>query len=90
MPKRADGPTSGRYRFGGREAFRAGLSQKAVDPRSRPNEGDLARRQTLAKFAAYLERTHSIGKPLPATRGISKRRAAVFHEIEEVQRREAA
>jgi hypothetical protein len=84
MPK--DGPPiSGGYRYGRLEAFRTGLPARAAALRSKPTEGEIRARQTLEKFAAYPERAKSIGKPLPATVGISKSRAASLRRIEELE-----
>jgi hypothetical protein len=89
MPK--DGPPiSSGYRYGGREAVRTGLPASATALRSKPAEGELEARQTLVKFASYPERAKSIGKPLPATVGISKRRAASLRRIEELEQEERA
>jgi hypothetical protein len=89
MPK--DGPPiSGGYRYGGVEALRTGLPASATSLRSKPAEGELEARQTLVKFAAYPERTKSIGEPLPTTVGISKRRAASLRRIEELEQEEQA
>lgn len=89
MPK--DGPPiSSGYRYGGLEALRTGLPASATTLRSKPAEGELEARQTLDKFAAYPERAKSIGKPLPATVGISKRRAASLRRIEELEKEERA
>jgi hypothetical protein len=81
-------PISSGYRYGRLEAFRTGLPATAAALHSKPTEGELKARQTLVKFAAYPERTKSIGKPLPATVGISKRRAASLRRIEELEQEE--
>jgi hypothetical protein len=81
-------PISGGYRYGRLEAFRTGLPASAAALHSKPTEDELKARQTLDKFAAYPERTKSIGKPLPATVGISKRRAASLRRIEELKQKE--
>lgn len=78
------------YRHGGRDALRTGLPTSAVALRSKPTEGELKARQELVKFAAYPERTKSIGKPLPATQGISKGRAACLRKIEELEQADRA
>jgi hypothetical protein len=89
MPK--DGPPiSGGYRYGGLEALRTGLPASATTPRAKPSESELEARQTLNKFAAYPERAKSIGKPLPPTVGISRRRAASLRRIEELEQEERA
>jgi hypothetical protein len=81
-------PISGGYRYGGLESLRTGLPASAMALRSKPAEGELEARQTLFKFAAYPERAKSIGKPLPTTVGISKRRAASLRRIEELEQEE--
>jgi hypothetical protein len=83
-------PISSGYRHGRLEAFRTGLPARAVALRSNPTEGELKARQTLVNFAAYPERAKSIGKPIPATVGISKRRAASLRRIEELEQEERA
>jgi hypothetical protein len=83
-------PISSGYRYGSFEAFRTGLPARAMALRSKPTEGELKARQTLVNFAAYPERAKSIGKPLPVTVGISKRRAATLRRIEELEQVERA
>lgn len=78
-------PISSGYRYGGVEALRTGLPTSATALRSKPREDELAARRTLETFAAYPERAKSIGKPLPATVGVSKRRAAALQRIEELE-----
>jgi hypothetical protein len=80
MPKRADGPSTGGYQYGSFNAFRANLPAKAINPRGHVSEADAQARKMLNDFAAYPARAKSIGKPLPATRGISKRRAAALQK----------
>jgi hypothetical protein len=82
------GPPSGGYRFGGDEAFRTRLPPKAANPQGKPTGAELQARQTLDKFTAYYERARSIGKPIPATQGISKRRADVLKRREELEQHE--
>lgn len=81
-------PISSGYRYGGAEALRTGLPTTATALRSKLTEGELVARQTLVKFAAYPERTKSIGKPLPTTVGVSRRRAASLQRIEELEQEE--
>jgi hypothetical protein len=81
-------PISGGYRYGGLEAIRTGLPASAMSLRSKLAEGELEARQTLDKFAAYPERTKSIGKPLPTTVGISDPRAASLRRIDELDQEE--
>ncbi|MHB8269258.1 hypothetical protein [Bradyrhizobium sp.] len=81
-------PISGGYRYGGLEAVRTGLPASATALRSKPAEGELEARQALDKFAAYPERTKSIGKSLPTTVGISNRRAAALRRIDELEQEE--
>lgn len=89
MPKRSDGPPlGGGYRYGGDEAFRAGLPPQAVDPRLKPSGTELQARQTLAKFSAYRDRVRSFGKSIPVTKGTSKRRASALHRREELEQHE--
>jgi hypothetical protein len=83
-------PISGGYRYGRLEAFRTGLPASAATLRSKPTGGELKARQTLVEFAAYPERAKSIGKALPATVGISKRRAASLRRIEDLEQEERA
>ncbi len=83
-------PISGGYRHGRLEAFRTGLPARASALPSKPSEGDLEARRTLVKFAAYPERTRSLGKPLPVTVGISRARAASLRRIEELEKEERA
>src|SRR5437762_1382472 len=83
-------PISSGYRHGGLAALRTGLPASATSLRSKPTEGEREARQTLAKFANYPERTNSLGKPLPPTVGISKRRAATLRRIEELKQEERA
>jgi hypothetical protein len=83
-------PISSGYRHGRLAALHTGLPASATALRSKPTQGELEARQTLAKFANYPERTNSIGKPLPVTKGISKRRAASLRRIEELKQEERA
>jgi hypothetical protein len=83
-------PISSGYRHGGLAALHTGLPASATALRSKPAEGELEARQTLAKFANYPERTKSIGKPLPATQGVSDGRAASLRRIEELEEAERA
>lgn len=85
MPKHSDGPPLGGIRFGGLEALRASLPSKAINPHGIVTEENTRARQALADFAAYPERTKSIGKPLPSTQGISRRRAAALKQVEELR-----
>lgn len=83
-------PISSGYRYGSLEAFRTGLPASATALRSKPTEDELKARETLVKFAAYPDRTKSIGKPLPATVGISTRQAANLRKIAELNQEERA
>ncbi|MGJ4901882.1 hypothetical protein ACQR0V_09950 [Bradyrhizobium sp. HKCCYLS2058] len=83
-------PISGGYRYGEVEALRTGLPTSAMATRRKPTVDELEARKTLVKFAAYPERTKSIGKPLPTTVGVSKRRAESLRRIEELRQKELA
>jgi hypothetical protein len=90
MPKHSDGPPLGGTRFGGLEALRANLPSKAINPRGNVTEADARARKALADFAAYPERTKSIGKPLPPTQGTNSERAAARRKIEELKQQQRA
>ena len=79
-------PSSGGYRYGSRNALRANIPAKALNPRGIVTQADSQARQNLFDFAAYPARTKSIGKPIPATRGISTRRAAALQKIQELEK----
>jgi hypothetical protein len=70
--------------------MRAGLPPKATDPRSFSSDAELRARQSLASFTAYPARARSIGKELPQTQGVSRRRAAVLQKIKELEQQERA
>jgi len=82
-------PISSGYRHGGLAAFRTGLPASATALPSRPSEGELQARQTLAQFANYPERAKSLGKPVPTTKGMSRGRAASLQRIEELKLEES-
>lgn len=90
MPKHADGPPSGGYRYGSLNALRANLPTGAINPRGVVTEANARARQNLSSFADYYTRAKAIGKPLPAAQSISKRRAAVLRKIEELEQQEHA
>ena len=78
-------PISSGLRFGGLNALRAKLPQKALNPRGVVTETDARARRALADFAAYPDRTKSIGQPAPVPLGISGQRATVLKKIRELE-----
>jgi hypothetical protein len=81
-------PISGGFRFGGIKAMRTGLPPKATNLQAIVTDADLEARRSLSDFASYHARAKSIGKPLSATRGVSRERAAALLKSQELDQQQ--